>query len=252
MASQRRRVLTQRRRRRNCRLKASRLTPLEQSRLAEAKRLQSRARFLFVADRHLSAEPADALNFFMGSYNSKHRRDFAEDVILLSGEFPGEEILVLDDGPGKGHFGRELKKEVRNRTKGQVRVKVLTLDIDPRRKPDFVGSPEQLVRFLGRNKVHLVVSTFGGTTYTGVNQVKAVSNIADVLKPGGFASILSEDGTSIQKRLFEGWRRGPPALLDGRAVSQATLKKALKNRPDISKTFNTNAGLSLVVLKKRK
>ena len=243
-----RRIIAKKRGRRGKRLKAATLSQGERERLESAKRVFKKVEFGFAKSRHLSIEKSSEKG--PPSYNEEHRRNFTEDVLRLSRNFPGEEIIVLEDGPGTGHFSRELVEEVKKKTSGQVKVKVITLDIDLRRNPDLFGSPEQLVQFIGRNKVHMVVSTYGGVTYTEVSQSKAIANIADILKPGGFASIVSQTGTAESKhRRFSKMEK---ERLEAREVTEKTFKKALKSRPNILKSINEHPGFSLITIKKRK
>lgn len=126
----------------------------------------------------------------LADVNTEHGRNFEDVVRGLARRFPKERIQVLDEGAGNSEFGTQLTE----RLKDEVDVSVEKTDINFPHLKQMV-SPEELVERFGRDRFHLVVSTFGGTQYTTISRRRALANIIAVLKPGGIASILTGAGT---------------------------------------------------------
>jgi len=154
-----------------------RLSRKEKRIIEEAKRSFDRTEPLkyLAPDRNLS------------DVNYHHQKDFAKIIIELSGRFPGETIRVLNEGTGQSTFKRDLEREL----KGKVKMQIVTTDIQRAQNPDVVTVPEELVKTFGRNSFHLVESTFGGVYHTRLfPPKKAISNVIEILKPGGIASVI--------------------------------------------------------------
>ncbi len=120
----------------------------------------------------------------LDTINKIHKKDFGKIVEALKQKFPHETIKVLSEGAGESSFAMEL---VENKSK----VKVTRTDILYRPETNMNLSPEELLKRFGKQSFHLIESTFGGLTYTTINQEKALVNIIQLLKPGGIASIAS-------------------------------------------------------------
>jgi hypothetical protein len=119
--------------------------------------------------------------------NFHHQKDFAKEIIELSERFPGETIKVLNEGAGQSTFKRDLERELQ----GKVKMQIVTTDIQKAHKPDIVAVPEELAKTFGRNSFHLVESTFGGVYHSRLfPKRKAISNVIEILKPGGLASLI--------------------------------------------------------------
>lgn len=112
-----------------------------------------------------------------------HKKNFKEIIKRLMDQFPGEKIIVLDDGAGFSSVKQELEEEFKER------VRVIRTDLDKSVKPDHIASPEELPQKIGINSVHLVISTFGGVQYSPMPRQKVLAGIIEILKPGGEASI---------------------------------------------------------------
>ncbi|MCR4369050.1 MAG: hypothetical protein NUV67_04045 [archaeon] len=120
----------------------------------------------------------------LAKINDIHEVDFAEVVGRLQQRFPGERIRVLNEGNGKSLFASGLVSVAKG-----VDLDFIKTDIAHSAQFDVLASPEELVSKFGRDSFHLVVSTFGGASYTNANAAKAIMNVAEVLKPGGVAYI---------------------------------------------------------------
>lgn len=116
----------------------------------------------------------------------RHEKDFTRIVADLRRRFKNRQIEVLDEGAGNSTFIEELSGKspagTINGTKTDIRY-------GSGKDPNAI-SPEQLVDHFGKERFHLIVSTFGGTTYTSISQEKALANIIQCLKTGGMASIV--------------------------------------------------------------
>jgi len=156
----------------------------------------------------------------LGRINREHKKNFVEIVLDLAKKFPNQQIQVLDEGAGRSQFHKGLVQEARL---GE-RLKVVRTDIDKKlcEANGLVhASPEELVSKFGRNRFHLIVSSFSGVTFTKVNQANAIANIIESLKPGGIASIETGFSTS-----------------GGGKITVARIKKILKNYPNAFVTEN--------------
>lgn len=123
----------------------------------------------------------------LSDVNYHHQKDFARIIIELSGRFSGEKIMVLNEGAGQSTFKQDLEREL----KGKVKMQIVTTDIQKAHNPDAVTVPEELVKKFGRNSFHLVESAFGGVYHTRLfPPKKAISNVIEILKPGGMASVI--------------------------------------------------------------
>jgi hypothetical protein len=176
VSPKRRLTLKLRRRRVEKREKDLKLTPKERAAL-----LRKRAD-LIVPDGNPLAKVSEA-----------HGRNFIREVISISGQFPGEEIEVLDDGSGHSSVHSQLPIGVSETSGGRIKANVTRTDVYERAEFDVRASPEQLLEKFGRNHFHMIISTFGGIHFTEVNRRKAFANLIAVLKPKGLASIAIAD-----------------------------------------------------------
>lgn len=170
----------------------------------------------------------------LDTVNMLHKKDFPAIVVSLSKKFPGQEIRVLDEGSGFSSFSRRLEKEVGEKAK----VKTFRTDIDNKAPWAAHITPEELRKTFGDNSFHLVVSTYGGITYTPVSQKKALANVIAILKPGGIASILSIEN----KNVFSG----------AKSLTKETIKGLEKRFKNISiKLEDLGESMVLLTIKKR-
>jgi len=152
----------------------------------------------------------------LADVNKEHKKKFEEIAKMLAAKFPGQVIEALDEGTGRRFFYRDLSSE----SGLGENLRTTRTDIDKKHCEAnglVLASPEELVSKFGRNKFHLVVSTFGGANYTQVSPAKAVANIIEVLKPGGMASIVSQNN-----------------LDGGNQIDLASVRKVLKNYRNIT------------------
>ncbi|HZX19744.1 MAG TPA: hypothetical protein VFF13_01890 [archaeon] len=130
--------------------------------------------------------------------NFHHQKDFVNEIIGLSKRFPGETIRILNEGVGQSTFKRDLERKLQ----GKVKMQIVTTDIQKAHKPDVVAVPEELAKTFGRNSFHLVESTFGGVYHTPLfPPKKAISNVIEILKPGGLASVIIIMDYAIESEL---------------------------------------------------
>lgn len=110
---------------------------------------------------------------------------------VLRQRFPGKVIQVLDEGTGLSTFKPELLSEA-ERKFGAHAVRIETSDIlpAPSKEAHVQAAPEELVKKFGRNRFHLIVSTYGGMSYSMLHPLIGLSNIVAVLKEGGEARLL--------------------------------------------------------------
>ncbi|MCR4368846.1 MAG: hypothetical protein NUV67_02985 [archaeon] len=138
--------------------------------------------------------------------NDAHNKNFRKITEELSRAFPGETLNVVLEGNGDSSFGYELNRG----RDGTTKVNVIRTDISPSSPVEHNIFPEELAKKIPANSAHLVVSTFGGVTYTKVSQEKAIANIIHILKPGGIASIATAEtfeftrGRQVDK--YDLWR----------------------------------------------
>lgn len=158
-----------------------------------------------------------------------HERDFVSITRKLLQRFPKGEINVLDEGAGQSTFHEDLSKLV-----GDDRVKVYRSDIRYLIPTSYTKPvpPEKLVETFGKNHFHLIVSTFGGTTYSKINSEKAIANIATVLKTGGIASIATSRNDDY---------------VNGRQVSLADLTRIIKRFPELKITEEKKRGKTVII-----
>jgi len=234
VSPKRRSALRKSRHRAKKRNKTQNLSVEETEKIAKRKKLLDSVALSFKQSRPLK------------KINVLHKRRFAKEVIRLARKFPGEEIIVLDDGAGYGHFKKHLSARVNTLSGGRVKVRVISLDLNPKNKPDVLASTEELVRELGKNSVHMVVSTFGGVAFTNVSQSKALANISDVLKPGGFASILTpqkkEEVHAFGARDLFGETDLMKRFIEANPLSRDALRKSLNPRPNVSARIESEPG----------
>ena len=146
----------------------------------------------------------------LAEVNSFHRKDFVKIIHDLKRNFPNEQLEVLDEGAGNSSFGKELQENVKTQTGLEINVTRTDLQGVADSRPH---SPQELFKHFGRNKFHLIVSTFGGTTYSHSIQ-KSVSNLISVLKPGGVASLLLQGSKERLEQIKKLGRVFPNAHLD--------------------------------------
>ena len=176
------------------------LTTLTQSQKNEIYRFKREGQFLKAMLGH------GATDRKLKEVDREHNKNFAEIIEGLSRAFPKETINVVSEGNGMSSFGHDLQKSLH----GKAKIKVIRTDIDPYVPAEHKIFPGELSRKVPSNSVHLVVSTFGGVTYTKVSQENAIANIIHILKPGGIASIATADtfeftgGRSVDR--YDLWR----------------------------------------------
>ncbi len=109
----------------------------------------------------------------------------------LRRRFPEQVIQVLDEGTGLSSFKPELLSEAEKKF-GAHTVRIETSDIlpAPSKEAHVEATPEELVKRFGRNRFHLIVSTYGGMSYSMLHPLIGLSNIVAVLKEGGEARLL--------------------------------------------------------------
>ncbi len=116
-----------------------------------------------------------------------HRISMKEVIGGLAKQFPNEPLRILNEGAGYS----SLKMSLEQICFFAHLPKPIVTQTDLRQtRPDIViAAPEQIVEKLGRNRFHLIMSTYGGTTYSSLPKIKAFANIISALRNGGFASI---------------------------------------------------------------
>lgn len=134
---------------------------------------------------------------------SMHRVRFINRIEALRRRFKNERIEVLDEGAGNSSFARELREKAKNKF-GPNSIRITRTDTRTRGVPvlELVNtSPERLVETFGKNRFHLVVSTYGGIHHGKVKDLNILANIIEVLKPGGEARIFSHfmEDAAIEK-----------------------------------------------------
>ena len=81
-------------------------------------------------------------------------------------------------------------------------MRFTTTDIRDIGKPVHDAAPEELVAKFGKNRFHLIVSTWGGTHFSPVRKEKALVNIIASLVSGGMASVCvsneSDDNNPVR------------------------------------------------------
>lgn len=138
-------------------------------------------------------------NRTLAQVNHDHKKDFVKIVQKLSHSFQKEPLEVLDEGCGTSSLFEELPERLKDLG---INARVTRTDIDKKIEPTLESpivycSPEKLLQKFGYNRFHLIISTFGGFTYTVVNQTKAIANILAVLKQGGEAHILTAEASHL-------------------------------------------------------
>jgi hypothetical protein len=132
---------------------------------------------------------------------------FVSVIEALRKRFPHQTIQILDEGAGNSTFGAELLHESESKF-GKNAVSVRTTDIRDtdywfEGAPKTEATPEQLVQKFGREQFHLIVSTYGGLTYTTINPIRGLSNVITALKTGGQARLrIRTDIYTGQEKAF--------------------------------------------------
>ncbi len=194
-----------------------RLSPLEYSRLIWQRR-QGRKTFeenktgTMVADRSLSY--VNLIHF--GKEGIEETLELVRKVARLCGT---KNIEVLDEGSGNSTLAIELRREL---GRERIDARFTRTDIAPQTNPDILASPEELVKKVGKNKFHIIFSTYGGATYTKASQTKAIANIFEALKPGGVCLLA-------MTRITHPTKLGKTT---GRIMTLDEIKKALEKYPD--------------------
>jgi len=111
---------------------------------------------------------------------SEHHVSFKSLIEKLRARFPGEALNVLNEGSGRD----KLKQALKGKEFGGG-IDVMNTDIRQGEGwPDKVVGVMGIEKEFGRKQFHLVVSTFGGGTYSPMHE-KAFFQLVSVLKPGG-------------------------------------------------------------------
>ncbi|MBU0635960.1 hypothetical protein KKE06_02960 [Candidatus Micrarchaeota archaeon] len=159
--------------------------------LFELDRKKIKCAQIFCENKKWIAPSADNRN--LATVESIHRIKFFTLIRALRKRFKNRRIEVLDEGAENSSFARKLQKKVEKEF-GPNSIRVIRTDIRKRGVPtsNLVNTPsERLVETFGKNRFHLVVSSFTGLNYTKVNSVKALANAIEVLRSGGEARICS-------------------------------------------------------------
>jgi SAM-dependent methyltransferase len=118
---------------------------------------------------------------------SFHKIKFDDVFQKLFLRFPCQKIEVLDEACGYTN----LKKDLRLK-KYPKRLTVISSDIKKwGNTVDVVSNILGLEKKFGKNRFHLVVSTYGGASYSPLPE-KALFQIVEILRPGGIG-IISAD-----------------------------------------------------------
>lgn len=100
----------------------------------------------------------------------------------LRKNFPAEQIEVLNEGVGRSTLKQELMRGFKN-------LNVTTTDIRRGKNwPDKIANVMELVEKFGKNRFHMIVSSFGGVSYTPLPE-KALFQIVSVLRPRGIGAV---------------------------------------------------------------
>ncbi len=122
----------------------------------------------------------------IGLISEFHQHDLFDTIRQMAREHPNEIIRVLDDGSGKSTF----KSDVQNLADlFKIPVDVTSTDIRPLERGHANVTPEEIISKYGKNRFHLIVSTFGGFNYTHIPKRHALTNFIHALRPGGIASL---------------------------------------------------------------
>lgn len=115
---------------------------------------------------------------------------FGPLIRRLRDRFPDEKLEVLNEGGGRSVFPDQLQQEA-NQVLGENNMRVTTSDIRPLyARPTFTAAAtEQLVHSFGKERFHLILSTYGGPSETTLPFLRGFMNILGVLKRGGEARI---------------------------------------------------------------
>lgn len=125
----------------------------------------------------------------MEKIESFHGIKFASLFEELGKRFPGETITVIDEGCGPSTLKQGLLAIFGEK------IKVITTDIRKGNNwPDERINVMQLSK-LGRNSTHLIISTYGGIVYPGLDE-KALYQIVTALKPGGIGVVTTNLSSS--------------------------------------------------------
>ena len=196
MPSQKRRrfQIRQKAKRVEKRRKAIQLSPEEKLRIFREKKMSEKGLYEYSGMRRT-----------LEGVDRAHRKDFTKITLELAKRFPGKKLIILDEGAGQSTFYRDLAESLR----GRVNIQVIKTDIQKENRPDFIAAPEELAKLFGKDKFHLIVSTFGGVNYTNISALKAIGNIIAVLARGGEAHLImnAENYTGISPRLKQLWKR---------------------------------------------
>ncbi|HLC92806.1 MAG TPA: class I SAM-dependent methyltransferase [archaeon] len=138
-----------------------------------------------------------------------HGVNFRKKVGTLKARFPKQRIEILNEGCGESSFAAELASE-----KG---IRITNSDlVDRHSQPNFHKvSVHDLARRFGKNRFHLVVSTRGGVDWGGDSR-SSLSNIYEILKPGGEAYITQT--WNFEYLLEVASSLGIPAKLSGTGI----------------------------------
>ncbi|MFH1256726.1 MAG: hypothetical protein V1494_05555 [Candidatus Diapherotrites archaeon] len=116
----------------------------------------------------------------------EHLVKFQDVINRLKKRFPGKTIRVLDEGAGESSLAHELS---------QKGVSIVRSDLLERPFTDFAGEYHDktpiytLAKHFGKNKFHLIISTFSGAYYAE-KFAASCANIYTTLESGGEAFVI--------------------------------------------------------------
>ncbi len=195
----------------------------------------AKARFARRELWHGQSNPTDDRTVEIAS--QEMRTDLFDLLTAVGRRFPGKTLEVLYEGCGFSAIPEELEKKG---VELGVAVRTTRTDIyTPKQFSDIVNSdhirirtdnyvqaaPEEIVEAMGEQRFHLILSVFGGMTYTALPKVKGLYSLCSSLAPGGVAYI-----TTIEHHKVDIGTGHPPGI------------PLLPSSPSVSAFFKRNEG----------